>query len=130
MGSYKKTSSDDFPMIGFSFGIDRIIPLITIPNLPKNIKIWVSTIGNIDNALSIKLDIVGKLFDKGYGVFYNLSDRKFKKEIVDADENACNFIVIVGDSERTSNSVTIKNMTKREQITIPFSQIDDYFRNV
>jgi histidyl-tRNA synthetase len=130
--SYKKNENidikDDFPTIGFSFGVDRLIPLITLPKLEKIIKIWVSTIRiNNEDSIKIKLDLVGKFSQKGYGVFYNLSTRKFNKEIADADENGCNFIVIIGETELAEKNVTIKNMMKREQTTIPFNQIDEYF---
>lgn len=131
--SYKKDKilpNESFPMIGFSFGIDRILPFIEIPEISKNIKIWVSTIGNITDPVKIKLDLIGRFSTKGYGVYYNLSPRKFKKEIADADENGCNFIVIVGEREWAENKVTIKNMKKREQNTIPFDQIDEYFSSI
>lgn len=130
--SYKKGSNPDetFPMIGFSFGVDRLLPLVKVPDSSKNIKIWVSTIGKVQDPVKIKLELIGRFSSKGYGVFYNLSDRKFKKEISDADENGCNFIVIVGEAEWAKNMVTIKNMTKREQVTIPFDDIDKYFAEI
>lgn len=119
----------DVPMIGFSFGIDRLIPFIKLPHTGGNVipTIWISSIGNIDNPIKIKLDLIGKLQTKGYGVFYNLSDRKFKKEIMDASDNECNFMIIVGEQEWAENKVAIKDMTTRTQTTIMFDEIDDYF---
>jgi histidyl-tRNA synthetase len=133
--SYRKSlnSNDSYPMIGIGFGLDRLIPLINIPNQPQVPKIWISTIGNLNNATAIKLDLVGRFSRKGYGCFYNLSQgdraRKFKKEISDASECGCNYIVIIGESELASGNVTIKNMMTREELTIPSNSIDDFFAN-
>jgi len=125
----KKTK--DVPMIGFSFGIDRLLPFITLPQKVISIpKIWISIIGKIENPVKTKLDIIGKLQMKGYSVFYNLSNRKFKKEISDADENGCNFIIIVGENEWAENKVVIKNMNIRTQTTIMFNEIDNYFADL
>lgn len=125
------TSSRDVPMIGFSFGIDRLIPFIEYQQSSKlNLKLWISTIGNINDAIQIKLDLVGKMITKGYSVFYNLSERKFNKEISDASENCCNFIIIIGAIEIKDNKITIRNMDTRIQTTIYFDQIDNYFANL
>ena len=60
-------------MIGFSFGIDRLLPHIKIPEVGKErVKIWISTIGEFTSSKKIKLILVGKMIEKGYGVFYNL----------------------------------------------------------
>lgn len=131
--SYKKNKNEketEFPMIGFSFGIDRLLSFVKVPSSNKNVRVWVSTIGNVDDSVKIKLDIVSRLYSKGYSVFYNLSDRKFKKEIRDSDENSCRFIVIVGTTEWEQNKVTIRNMDKREQVTIDFNDIDRYFETL
>lgn len=123
-----KDKVKDVPMIGFSFGIDRLIPFVKLPQKVNTVpKIWISSIGKIDDPIKIKLDLIGKLQTKGYGVFYNLSDRKFKKEISDASDNECNFIIIVGEQEWAENKVAIKNMTSRTQTTVLFDEIDDYF---
>jgi histidyl-tRNA synthetase len=124
-------STKDVPMIGFSFGIDRLLPFIQLPQKVNIIpKIWISVIGKIENPIKTKLDIIGKLQIKGYSVFYNLSNRKFKKEISDANENDCNFIIIIGENEWIENKVAIKNMNMRTQTTIMFDEIDNYFSDL
>ena len=124
----KKNKIKDIPMIGFSFGIDRLLPFINLPpKINTNPRIWISSIGNIENPVKIKLDLIGKLQTKGYSIFYNLSNRKFRKEIVDASDNNCNFMIIVGENEWSENKVAIKNMTTRIQTTILFDEIDNYF---
>lgn len=124
----KEKAIKDIPMIGFSFGIDRLLPFVKLPQKVNIIpKIWISTIGKIEDPVKIKLELIGKLQAKGYSVLYNLSSRKFNKEIADADENNCNFIIIVGENEWAENKVSIKNMSMRTQTIIMFDEIDNYF---
>lgn len=127
----KKGKDSEFPMIGFSFGVDRLLPFVKLPESKrKNINIWISSIGKISDPVSIKLDLIGKMIMKGYGVFYNLSNRKFKKEIEDADDNKCNFIIIIGESEWAQGKVSIKNMDTRKQEMVKFEDIDNYFVSI
>ncbi len=116
------------PMIGLCFGMDRILPFVTLPkhNNPR-IKIWVSTIGEFDNPREIKLNIIGRLRKRGYIVYYNLSDRKFKKEISDASENECNYVIIIGNVEWSNDTVTVKNMKTGKQFVVPFNELDNFF---
>ncbi|VBB18822.1 histidine-tRNA ligase, partial [Yasminevirus sp. GU-2018] len=121
----------DCPMIGFSFGVDRLLPFIKdISKQKSSPKIWISTIGKIDDPVKVKLDLIGRMMDRGYGVFYNLSERKFKKEISDADESGCNYMIIVGEKEWADGKVCIRNMDTREQITIEFKEVDNYFNSL
>jgi histidyl-tRNA synthetase len=135
--SYKKNNvpGETFPMIGFSFGIDRLLPFVKLPDNSKtNNKLWVSTIGKnffdsgkILDPVAIKLDLIGKLLLKNYSVYYNLSQRKFSKEIGDASAAGCNFIIIIGETEFAENKITIKDLIQQKQTTIDFEQIDSYF---
>jgi len=128
----KKRDSDrdrnrNSPMIGFSFGIDRLLPFIqfTAQNVTRP-KIWIATIGKFDNQTKVKLEIVKKIRDAEYDVCYNLSDRKFNKEITDAITENCTAVIIVGEKEYNENKVTIKNLLSREQNTIEYTKLVEY----
>jgi hypothetical protein len=118
---------DTMPMIGFSFGVDRLLPYVQLPLDNKNYKIWISTIGKFTDATKVKLELVGMMIEKGYNVYYNLSNRKFTKEIANASENGCSYIIIVGDSEWSEKKVSIKNMNTQVQETILFTEVDIFF---
>lgn len=129
VSSYQEGKKRDNPMIGFSFGIDRLLPFIEMPQI--NItrpKIWVATIGQFENQTKTKLEIVKKIRDSGYDVYYNLSDRKFNKEISDANTEKCTAIVIVGEKEYTENKVTVKNLLLREQNTVEYINLIEHIR--
>jgi histidyl-tRNA synthetase len=123
----KDETSDPVPMIGFCFGIDRILPLVNHTEEIETIKIWVSVIGRVNESTRIKLGLVGRLIDKGFVVLYNLSDRAFKKEIAEASEKKCNYIVMIGQTEFDNDSLSIKNMMTHGQITIQNDDFDQYF---
>jgi histidyl-tRNA synthetase len=84
-------------------------------------------IGRVNESTRIKLGLVGRLIDKGFVVLYNLSDRAFKKEIAEASEKKCNYIVMIGQTEFDNDSLSIKNMMTHGQITIQNDDFDQYF---
>lgn len=126
MNLYKKDNNIQ-PMIGFCFGIDRILPLVELQEQECPIKIWVSTIGKITDSTMIKLKIVGQLTNKGFSVMYNLSDRSFKKEIMDASDKKCDFMIMIGQRELDNKSFSIKDMNSHTQTLVPIDQLETYF---
>lgn len=121
-----------FPMIGFTFGIDRLLKFVTLPidNSTNEKKIWVSTVGNFKNSdpINIKLKIIGKLIENNYSVYYNLDKRKFIKEFQDANKNSCNYIIIIIEDEWINNTISIRNLHKKTQIILPFDELLEYIK--
>ncbi len=117
------------PMIGFCFGIDRILPLVDRQEQVYPIRIWVSIIGKLkdSNPTLIKLEIVDKLTKRGFNVLYNLSDRSFKKEIMDALDKKCDFVIMIGQTEIDARSFSVKNLDTHEQVLVPIDQLETYF---
>jgi histidyl-tRNA synthetase len=125
-----------FPMIGFSFGLDRLTQLVTDDLIIDNGKrpVWVATIGkkftdpktgeDID-PLILKMRMVSKLQCANVPVLYNTRSRKFNKEIQDADDENCLYTLIIGEREYSDNSFKLKEMDTRIEIEYGFDQIDE-----
>lgn len=129
MTSYSNGSKNDCKIIGFSFGIDRLLKFVQLPKSKSSLKIWISTIGSLNNEnLKIKLGIVG-LMSK-YGVFYNTTSRKFTKEVGDAVKNECTHMIIIGETEYANNQVQIKNLITRDEEFIDSDKIVEYFDKI
>jgi histidyl-tRNA synthetase len=115
------------PLIGFSFGIDRLLPYVVLPEKKACVKkIWVSTIEKFDNAIEIKLRIVGQLIAKNYSVYYDLNTRKFGKELREAIVCGCSYIVIVGETEAKNNMALIKDIKNKTQASVSIDDVCDY----
>ena len=46
------------------------------------------------------------------------------------DKINARYVVIIGEDEATSNSLTIKNLSDGEQITVPMENVDTYFSRI
>lgn len=131
--SKKQAKIKSFPMIGFSFGLDRLVDYIKPELLTKNTKrsIWVATIGknfelngeSID-PLILKIRTVSILQKAGISVLYNTNNRKFNKEIRDADDAKCRYVLIIGEKEYSDNKFKVKDMDARTELEYSFDEID------
>jgi len=136
-------------MIGFSFGLDRLICLVDPAKIrPKVRPVWVSTIapvvevqtimkstpttvsldhftanGTSSNILELKLRIVSALQKSGHTVLFSTSDRKFNKEIQEAEKEKCSYIYILGADEFSQNKIKIKDMDLRTESTVELSDL-------
>lgn len=131
VGSYNyRVGNNDLPMIGLSFGLDRILPNIKLPTNNKKVKIFVSSISTENNDLmtDIKTTVIGKLIncEKNILIDYNYPGKTFKKEITYAVSNNFNYIIIVGEKEYKENkSVAIKNLQTQQQTIMNIDNILD-----
>lgn len=126
MNTYRK-DDNIVPMIGFCFGIDRLLPLVTTYEQTHPTKIWITVIGKIIDSSEIKLGIAGRLLRKGFSVLYNLSYHAPGKEFKQASEKKCDYTIIIGQTEIENKTFSIKNMNTCEQTKIAMDQFDTYF---
>jgi len=124
---------DIFPMIGFSFGLDRLMGIVDLDSIEDQSKrpVWVATIGKkfeqnneeID-PLILKMKIVSQLQVAGVSVLYNTRGRKFGKEIRDAEDANCSYTMIIGEREYSDNMFKIKEMDTRTETEYSFDDLD------
>jgi histidyl-tRNA synthetase len=122
-----------FPMIGFSFGLDRLMDLVDLDRIDDNVKrpVWVATIGKkfeqggeeID-PLILKMRLVSRLQQSNIRVIYNTNSRKFNKEIRDAEDENCSYTLIIGEREYSNNMFKIKEMDTRVESEYSFEDLD------
>jgi histidyl-tRNA synthetase len=102
-------------MIGFSFGIDRILDLFKYEQ-PNKLSIYISQTSNFDKLLETKLKIIS--FVNNHQLYYDLKYRKLSKELHDAHNHNCNFMIIIGETELEKNKVIIRDMKTSHQTEI------------
>lgn len=122
----EKMSGIRTPMIGVSFGLDRIYDLLTIMNkIPSynngKKKYYVASIG--DNLDQKRLQVSTALRRKGLVVITNYdSNPKLKKQIKRAISEDADYLIIV-DQQINNNKVGLKNLKTKEQVYIELDQI-------
>lgn len=111
----------DIPATGFAVGIDRTIMLMKQLNLKfkkteTRSKVYLITIDK--NCLVYSLDILKYLRENGIVCDTNFNNKSLKKEIKWAKENSYDFIIIIGEDEIKTGSLTIKDVKKFKQYKV------------
>jgi histidyl-tRNA synthetase len=112
------------PCVGFSLGIDRILNYVKYEFI-QNVKVWVLEINREQNKdiTNYRMKIVKLFRDNNISCDTSLKSKTVKKQMKYASDNKIKFVVILGETEYQENTITIKNMTLKEQKTIPISEI-------
>lgn len=123
--------SEEVESTGFAFGFDRIMEAyhkqnIEIPSndaqkvlvvpIKKEFKLHAIKIAQILRKENIITDI-------------DLKGKKLKKNLSFANSNHINNVVLIGQQEIDDNTVTLKHMDTKEQVTIPVDELVDNILN-
>lgn len=112
--------------IGISFGLDRIYLVLEILNL------FPETVTNTVKALFINFGLkeamycmkaIKTLRSNNINVELYPEDVKMKKQLNYANKRGINYVVLVGDTERSNNTYTLKDMNTGEQKNMPLEAL-------
>ncbi len=107
---------DVTPAVGWAMGVERLASLISDP---KNTKIDYYVVSQ-DTASA--LELVQKLWEKGFSADFDFGARKFTKQLEKAAKTAKN-AMILGEDEIKGNFLTVKNLDTGEQTTKKFEEL-------
>lgn len=116
-----KTAGGDYPAVGTTFGIDRLIEVLKaqkkIDQTSENIQI---AILNIDeNFMEDYLDIAKKLREKNVACEIFYQTEKISKQLSKISKRKIPFALIYGSQEKDKNIFVLKNMQTGKQETSP-----------
>jgi histidyl-tRNA synthetase len=125
------------PAFGCAIGVERLFLLVeeTALKLPENtatqLVIAVMDKKNYLYAMNLQNQILSDEFVKNginpYTVSLINEQTSLKSQMKKADKFNADYVLIIGESERTENSVTIKNMKTGEQFKLPVEQLATIF---
>ena len=107
--------------VGISFGADRVEDVLEHFNkFPQEIdKTTEVLVAQMDSEnCSQELRLVSQIRSSGFSVEFYPDASKLKKQIKYANDRNIPFVVLIGEDERNSGTVTLKNMSKGTQMTI------------
>lgn len=112
--------------VGISFGADRIFDVLTGLNLfpaesGEGAKILFTNMG--DKEVSYALPIAAALRAEGIACEVYPDNKKLKNQFEYADRKRIPYLAIVGDSEVSEGTVTIKNLATGEQRKVQSSEV-------
>ncbi|MDG1735901.1 MAG: histidine--tRNA ligase [Crocinitomicaceae bacterium] len=108
----------DVSGIGISFGADRIYDVLNDLRLfpdstESSISYLILNFGGDDTLAS--LDLASEIRSKGYDCELYPTNVKIQKQFKYADARNARFVIMIGEDERNSNEITIKNMKQGTQ---------------
>ncbi len=100
--------------VGLSFGFDRLYYLIKMQYKIKDEGVYVVTVGDVSKYV---LDIVSLLRNEGIRTNMNFEKRSLKNQMEYAVKTHHRFVIIIGEREIKTNSITLKDLiTGKQQI--------------
>lgn len=114
--------------VGISFGADRIYDVLnTLDLYPKEIsgsvKVLFINFGKLEAAAAMRC--VKKLREAGISAQLYPDASKMKKQMQYANAEGVQFVVLIGDSELSAGTATVKNMTDGTQTTVEQSKLTE-----
>ena len=115
----RNLGGEDTPAIGFAMGMERLASLIGNKNDQK-LDAYV-----VCNKPSEAIKLVEELRDKGINCEFDLTNKKFVKQLEKASKVA-QFAIILGEDEIAAGKITLKNLETSEQKTVDKIDIFKY----
>lgn len=123
----------DMSGVGISFGLDRIYLVMEelglFPdNIGRALDVLFLNFGEREAMASIKL--IAKLREEGVKTDLYPDATKMQKQMKYANKRNVPFVVIIGDRELADNSFVVKDMSKGDQTTYDFSNIQGFIQDL
>lgn len=118
----------DLPGVGFSFGVERLVSVLTDDNLlPDNIGLnldaYVMPLGK--DSQEKALVVANSLRMMGFKVDICYDDVKLGNMFKRAEKKNAKVAIIIGENEINNGEVVVKNLASKEQITVKLNELED-----
>ncbi|QIW23159.1 histidine--tRNA ligase [Sulfolobus sp. S-194] len=118
------------PAIGFAIGVERTALVLEEPNIVKEKQNKIGVIVLSDEAILYAIKIVDKLRSNNYIATINLKSISISKLIPSYAEEGYSFLIFIGKKEYEDKTVTLKNLSTKEQVTIKEENLLDYLKQI
>jgi histidyl-tRNA synthetase len=118
---------------GFAIGIERtVMALAEMPELTDGIKVFFATMG--EEEYKIAFNMAMELRAQGISCELDYEGKSLKAQMRAADRLGARYAAIIGGDELKNHSVTLRNMSTKEQKAVPerdfISEIERIFSNI
>jgi len=118
------------PGVGFGIGLERLLIALEAQQVAIAAEdrplVWLVAHG--DAAKDLNWTLMRELRAAGIRADMDMSGRSVKNQFKVAERANAAYCVIVGESELSSNSVTLKDLRQREQTSVPRDQLIAHLR--
>jgi len=121
----------DIPAVGFGMGLERVLVLldgegVVIPK-PELYDVFVTYMG--EHRLDA-FRLVQSLREAGLKADMDHCSRSLKAQFKYANKTGSPVTATIGDEEEASGTVKLRNMTSREEVTVPVEEAAETIRNM
>ena len=126
-GLVKSLYGPDVPGFGFAIGMERLVMLLKDRGQGSGSRsqqlVFMAMLG--ERAEKEAVPLIKALRLKGIRLERDYGAKGIKAQMKRADKLGAKFVLILGDDELSSNSITVKNMENGEQEKNPISMIEE-----
>jgi len=120
-----KKTDKNYPAVGISFGLDRIVDVLKKMNKAETLKSRTQVFIVPLDTKKESFKIANKLRDAGINVDIDLMGRNLKKNLSFASDYNIPYVMIIGENELKSNKVTLKTLETRENQLLTVQEVID-----
>ncbi len=120
----KELGGAPLPSVGFGMGVERLILVLEslekLPGAPRP-KVFIAYHGEAVRAEAFAL--VRELRSQGLAVLTDVDARSLKSQLRQADKSGAEYVVVLGEDEIASRTLTLKAMDSGEERPIPMLEL-------
>jgi len=122
-GLVKALGGPDTPATGFAIGFDRLAEITGLNrnDFIRTPDIYLAALG--EKSRSLAFEWKSALCIEGIKTEMDFGDKSLKSQMKQADRLGATHVLIVGDNEIKKRSVILRNMTTKEQMSIPIEHV-------
>lgn len=121
-GLVKTLGGADIAGFGFAGGVERLV-MVLAKTFTPSIDLYVAALGQKAQAFSYAL--TNKLRTKGIRTEIDYGDLPLKNQMKKGDRLNARFVLIIGDQEMDAGEAILRNMSTKEQVNIPFGDLQE-----
>lgn len=124
-------SGTKMPAVGASLGLDRIVAVMAeLGMIDRNQTLVQAQVCHFGDKASSKAIIAAQMLrNAGIRTDLSTSGQQLGKQLSYASKHGVPVAVIIADDEVTANTVSIKSLSTKLQITVPFDQLVETVRS-
>lgn len=125
-------SKKEIPAMGMSIGMDRVVEQPWFKNLAPRImkkpKVYFIQVGF--EAKLKSLNVIEILRKAHIHIAQSLSKDSLGAQLAVAEKSGAPYVLIFGQKEAVEQSVIVRNMETREQVTVPLDELGAYIKHL
>ena len=119
----KALGGPDQPAVGFAIGLDRFVEMTDLKakDFAQNPDIFIAALG--EKSMSMAFDWTCDFGLEGIIAELDFAGKSLKSQMKRADRLGAKHVLIVGEKELEEKAVILRNMTTKEQLSVPLDNL-------